>query len=44
MKAIYKKTVQLYRTSVYKSTTFKQHESTKYSEIANKLFSWALVH
>ena len=29
--------------SQYKNTTQEQHESKKYGELANKLFSWALV-
>ena len=31
-------------TSEYKNTAQQQHESKKYGELANKSFSWALIH
>ena len=35
--------MQLYRTSVYKSQHNNNMNPKKYGEVANKLFSWALV-
>jgi len=42
--AIYKKRAAIWDVSVQKHNTITTQIEEKYSEVANKLFSWALVH